>query len=501
MSRMFRLQMSSCGFSLAFLLLFLTPLSSPAEKQWLHGAIRINSNISSGNRSMAQIADEATAAELDFIVFTDQLVARAEYGIWPLRHVVRYAREQPSIVTFGFERYLEQVHEAAAQNPDLVIIAGADVAPIYTWSGMPFTENFTVHQWSEQMTVFGPDSASFYRNLPALGNEAHGFFMPGTLLKLLPLLLLIPGISMYRRSCSSYTDTRGNRIRIRDWPRVLAGIVLVAGGVLGTFELRPFTQSVGFDQYGNYGTKPFAQVIDHAHSNDALCFWSGPEQRMEQVLSGVHFLTVPQLDDIRFTFRHNGLAGIYPDNSTAYRPGHLWDYMLLEYADGRRKVRPVAIGEVDYHGLWRVDGIQTIVHAEPNHDAVLQAIAAGRSYAANITVLDRVRLTQFEVSDAAGTTAGLGETLTTDARAVTVRIAGTRAPDKMEFAALFKLVVDGEAVAALPAPAEEAFEIVYDVELTRDASMHYVRLYMGDPAVIFISNPVFIQRPANADAP
>ena len=501
MSRMFRLQVSSFGFPLVFLLLVLTPLSSPAEKQWLHGAIRINSNISAGNRSMAQIADEATAAELDFIVFTDQLVARAEYGLWPLRHVVRYAREQPSIVTFGIERYLEQVRETAARNPDLVIIAGADVAPIYTWSGMPFTENFTVHQWSEQMTVFGPDAAPFYRNLPALGNETHGFFMPGTLLKLLPLLLLMPGIDMYRRSCNSYADAQGNRIRICDWPRMLAGIVMVVGSVLGTFQLRPFTQSVGFDQYGNYGTKPYTQVIDYAHSNDALCFWSGPEQRMEQVKSGVHFLTVPQLDDIRFTFRHNGLAGIYPDNSTAYRPGKLWDYMLLEYADGRRKVRPVTIGEVDYHGLWRVDGIQTIVHAEPNHDAVLQAIADGRSYAANITVLDRLRLTQFEVSDADGTTAGLGETLTTTARAVTVRIAGTRSPDKMEFAAVFKLVVDGQAVASLRAPAEEAFEIVHDVELTRDASMHYVRLYMGDPAVTLISNPVFIQRPTNADTP
>jgi hypothetical protein len=498
---MFRLQVSSFGFPLVFLLLVLTPLSSPAEKQWLHGAIRINSNISAGNRSMAQIAEEATAAELDFIVFTDQLVARAEYGLWPLRHVVRYAREQPSIVTFGIERYLEQVRETAARNPDLVIIAGADVAPIYTWSGMPFTENFTVHQWSEQMTVFGPDAAPFYRNLPALGNETHGFFMPGTLLKLLPLLLLMPGIDMYRRSCNSYADAQGNRIRICDWPRMLAGIVMVVGSVLWTFQLRPFTRSVGFDQYGNYGTKPYTQVIDYAHNNDALCFWSGPEQRMEQVKSGVHFLTVPQLDDIRFTFRHNGLAGIYPDNSTAYRPGKLWDYMLLEYADGRRKVRPVTVGEVDYHGLWRVDGIQTIVHAEPNHDAVLQAIADGRSYAANITVLDRLRLTQFEVSDAAGTTAGLGETLTTTARAVTVRIAGTRSPDKMEFTAVFKLVVDGQAVASLRAPTEEAFEIVHDVELTRDASMHYVRLYMGDPAVTLISNPVFIQRPTNADTP
>ena len=48
-------------------------------------------------------------------------------------------------------------------------------------------------------------------------------------------------------------------------------------------------------------------------------------------------------------------------------------------------------------------------------------------------------------------------------------------------------------------PAGETFEIAHDVELTRDASMHYVRLYMGDPAVTLISNPVFIRRPTNAD--
>ena len=501
MSRISRFQISSSGFRLTLLMLFLTPLSKADEKQWLNGAIRINSNISAGNRSMAQLADEATAAELDFIVVTDQLVARAEYGIWPLRHVVRYAREQPSIVTFGIEQYLEQVQKTASENPDLVIIPGADVAPVYTWSGMPFTENFTVHQWSEQMTVFGSDSAQFYRNLPALGNEAHGFFMPGSLLKLLPLLLLIPGIRMYRRSHSSYTDAQGNRNRVRDWPRILAGVLLVVGCVLGTFELRPFTRSASFDQYNDYGTKPYTEVIDHAHSNGALCFWSGPEQHMEQVQSGVHFLTEPRLDDIRFTFRHNGLAGVYPDNSTAYRPGHLWDYMLLEYADGRRKVRPVSIGEVDYHGLWRIDGIQTIVHAEPNRAAIIQAIADGRSYAANINVLDRLRLTQFEVSDSAGATAGLGETLTTNARSVTVRIAGRRSADKLEYVAVFKLVVDGKAVVSLTAPDDEVFEIAYDIQLTRDASMNYVRLYMGDPAVTLLSNPVFIRRPTIADDP
>ena len=83
MSRISRFKISSCGFRLTLLLLFLAPLANADEKQWLHGAIRINSNISAGNRSMAQLADEATAAELDFIVVTDQLVARAEYGIWP----------------------------------------------------------------------------------------------------------------------------------------------------------------------------------------------------------------------------------------------------------------------------------------------------------------------------------------------------------------------------------------------------------------------------------
>ena len=104
---------------------------------------------------------------------------------------------------------------------------------------------------------------------------------------------------------------------------------------------------------------------------------------MKDRIGGVKLITYPYLDDVVNTENHNGLAGIYGDAFTAQEPGNAWDQMLMEYCMGKRKVRPVIIGELDYHGKKRrIDMIQTVVRVKSNTTKeIVKAICSGNSYA------------------------------------------------------------------------------------------------------------------------
>ena len=165
--------------------------------QLCHGIFRINTDISAGDQDIETVVRYAKHAGVDFIVVSDQFLVYAKYGIPPFREVFAYSMEQKSIVSYGIDNYLARLDKADKDNPELTVIAGADIAPHYYWTGKPFNKSFTANQFSEQITVFGPKDANFYKNLPVIHNEPVGFFFPGTLLSLLPLLLTLAGVSLF----------------------------------------------------------------------------------------------------------------------------------------------------------------------------------------------------------------------------------------------------------------------------------------------------------------
>jgi hypothetical protein len=461
------------------LILALTRLACLAEAtEWQRGVIRINSTVSAGSKTLFEIADDAVSKDLDFIVFSDQLVARGEYGVWPLPHVFRVWRTHPSISTYGVKNYLADIDRIRSAHENLVVIAGADVAPVYTWYGTPLTDDFTVRRWSEQLTVFGSDDPAFYESIPILGNERHGIF-PATLLRLWPLLILIPAIALWRRRGA----TR---------PQRMAAVVFGVVAVLWTLENRPFTRTLDFDQYSQHGLRPYIGVIQHAAAADALCFWSAPEATMDQETRFVRFHTEPYIADVRQTFGHNGLAGVYPDNAKAFLPGQEWDQMLAEYISGRRKVRPVTIGEVDYHGQWELDGIVTDVDATADQASLLAALAEGKSYAMSHGVAERLEIDTFELSTPDGGSAGLGDELTTSAATVQLRISGRRIDDKPGTGMILNVISDGNLIEKLRVPESGTFDLATTLHFA-EPGLHYVRLYIESAAGKLVANPMFVR--------
>lgn len=400
--------------------LFSFTLAAQEIYQWRSGIVRVNTDVSAGLESFEEVAQLAQNSGLDFVVFSDQFLVDAEYGVFPLRHVLKGFRSRKSIVTYGIEKYLSDIQLANDRFPAIELIPGADIAPHYYWRGTPFSSKFSCNQFSEQLTVIGPDSAKFYAGLPVIHNEKTVFNWM-SLIKLLPLLLSLWGILLlFFRNVGGYKDQQGNAYEHKAKKvRTVLGTLMLLTGILWSINNRPFTKPLPFDQYNDFDQLPYQQVIDYIRKNNTpdSCgvFWSAPEANMEDDVLGIDLYTQPYLNDILETSGHNGLAGIYGDAITAHKPGHEWDQLLMEYIQGKRKVKPVIIGELDYHGKNRkIDLIQTVVQVDKcNSSSITKAICRGNSYAYANIHKNKLKINEISLNQA-GDNAGLGEVLVYD---------------------------------------------------------------------------------------
>lgn len=472
------------------------------EPQWRRGAFRINTLVSSGDESIDTVAIKAEKAGLDFIVVTDQYLVRCEYGAPPFRNVFKVTKRQNSALDYGIDRYLTDIRQTRSQHPDLSIIAGVDIAPYYYWTGAPWRDNLRLNQYSEQLTVFGPEDEDFYANIPVIHNEPWDFHPLRVATRLSPLILIVIGVlflAAARRPV--YADQQGNAYRRRSWGKVAAGGLLIILGGLWTLDNRPFTAHPGHDQYEDAGARPFQQVIDHVRREkgaEAGIIWSAPEATMRMAIFGVGLLTAPYLDDVVETEGHNGFAGVYGDANTAMSPGGVWDQLLLDYCVGKRDHRPVIVGEADYHGRKPIDMIQTVVLAkEKGEKGVYDALVKGRSYAVVKKGPRFVDLTDATLTSN-GAVARLGETLAVDGGAdVELHVSGNveGKETKTPLMANLTVVVDG-AVLVKETINVRTFNKTFDVGTKmKTVGTHYVRFSLeGRDVGVLRSNPIFLQR-------
>lgn len=472
---------------------------------WLRGIFRVNTDVSAGDESLSTVCDKAESASLNFIVVSDQFLVRAEYGIWPLRRTISSVVERKSVVEFGIERYLSLINAEDAARADLVLIPGVDVAPHYYWNGFPFTRNFKNRQFSEQLTVFGSSNPQFYRNLPVMHNETNDFSVH-SILKMLPLLLVVWGIFMlFHLRVDAYRDSTGKLLSSRiNKSRLVLALFLIPFGILWTFENRPFTHYLGFDQYSDKGIRPYQKLIDYVNANGGFgkagVLWSAPEAATSITIMNTSLETKPYLSDVVMTFGHNGMAGLYGDAITALRPGGEWDAMLLEYCAGKRDVRPIVVGELDYHGRKRrIDMYQTVVRgAEKSREAIFNAIIAGRSYAYAKSANCEIELVDAYVSDGIEI-ARLGDTLKIAENAkslvakLSLRITGKSCADKN---GEIRMIVNGKLLGKKKFNGLEfSGEFPIDVKSlsTGGKDLGYVRFDISSCGGRVVTNPIFIK--------
>ena len=141
--------------------------SQADEPLTLKVALHLHSTISMGELAPQQIIELAARAGLDAVVLTESARRRWEYGVWPIRPLLRRVLEQPSVFTFGVERYLDTVRRLNHGPSGVITIAGLEVAPFYYWQRSPFDRRGgQIRNWHQHLLVLGLEDPRAIRQLP-----------------------------------------------------------------------------------------------------------------------------------------------------------------------------------------------------------------------------------------------------------------------------------------------------------------------------------------------
>ncbi|HEV8539735.1 MAG TPA: hypothetical protein VGQ60_01110 [Nitrospiraceae bacterium] len=493
---------------LAIALLLFAALSMPAgaaEPQGLHqmtAAMHVHTNVSTGTLSLDEVAAEAERLGLDAVVLSDNLVLRYEYGLFPLRGVFRRWVNFPSVLDFGIERYLNEVKAVQARHPHVLLVPGVEVAPHYHWSGSLFNRNLTMHDSQKNLLVLGLQRADDFLGLPVAGLPGAYQYGWGSTLNVMPVLLLVPTLWLWRKGGASLVVLEGVAHRYRAFALILGGLTMIL--LLNAWPFAQPAYSI-YDERSSY--QPYQSFIDGVSAHGGVAIWSMPEARdFNRHTVGPFTITVktdPYPEALILTAGYTAFGGLYEDTRKAINPGGIWDQAIQLYLSGERPIPPFLTGESAYHGPGQadpkndklLDRVLTVLRVRERTPAgLIEAIRTGRLYAVEQTKREfGLRLDTFRVEcDGGSRGAESGEMLDPEgARDLAVRVA-VSASDERAHPLSVNIIRSGQVVAKLTG--ETPFTQVFEDAAVPPGQWHAYRIVVrGDrESGELLSNPVFV---------
>ena len=412
----------------ALALALLTSGAGAEEWQRLPAVVHVHSRLSTGEDSIDKLARTARREQIEALLLVENYLLRVEYGLAPFRALTRVTHEEPSILAAGVERYLTEVARARLGHPELVLVPGVEVIPHQHWSGSPLARSMMLHNTQKNLLVFGLSDPAALRSLPASGNPYARAYAWQSVIDVLPVLLIVPGLALL-------VSGRVRRVRVgraivverrRSW---LSGGLLVLVGVTTVVRAWPFTVD-RYPPWQDFGVAPHQALIDHVDRLGGVTVWSFPEAADEgqRSVGGVRvgWRTDPYPDDLMRTFKYTAFGALYAQSTRFEQPGGRWDRLLAEYAAGERSRPAWGVGEAGLHALGDkpIGGIQTVFFVrEKTEAALLDALKRGRLYALQRLPAGALELSEWSVTGGEAVAVS-GQTLPVAAGgAIEVRIA------------------------------------------------------------------------------
>jgi hypothetical protein len=255
-------------------------------------------------------------------------------------------------------------------------------------------------------------------------------------------------------------------------------------GLLFTVNNFPFCSHL-YDQYsGDRGAAPYQNIIDYVDRRGGMTFWTHPDAESKSNVDGIEMNTPVNCRELLRTYNYTGFAVFSEGSKFTGKPGGVWDAVLKEYLDGRRKKAIWAIGEIDYKDGDCMGDVQTVFLVDHNDKAgVLKAMRDGKMYA--VRGESKPVLQVFQVWDEHhGTWKDMGETADVTGR-TRLRIK-VSLPAKRRNAVL-RLIRKGVVIKEISIDGRLDTEI--DDASPKDGGITYYRLEVENS---LISNPIFV---------
>ena len=421
------------------------------DRQQLLATFHVHSTASTGDMTVEALAARAEQLGLDVLILTDNFSLRYEYGLWPLRGILKQRVSVPSVLDYGIERYLDEIAASQRRHPRLIIVPGVEVAPYYSWTGSLAAGTLTMHNAQRNLLVLGLTKPEDYRSLPASGNPGSYTFDWQVAVNGAPILLVVPAVWLWRPFRPA-ADRRS--------PRRMVSVVLIVLAVALFANAWPLSQPAFSSYDAGLGYRPYQALIDDVRTKGGLSFWSMTEARDFHEygfgpLGTVTVKTEAHPESLLQTTGYTGFGGLYQDGRTINKPGELWDRLLQLPTDGQRPA-PVLIGELAFHGLKDagkdLHRLVTVLSVkERTMPAVLEALRTGRVYAVGEGDHHvQLRLDEFRVLCQGGArSASMGDRLDpVGARDLMVRLS-ISAADHGHHPVKVRLIRSGQVVAQL----------------------------------------------------
>ncbi|MDW8055324.1 MAG: PHP domain-containing protein [Elusimicrobiota bacterium] len=353
-------------------------------------ALHIHSSISGGKNSVEQIVAKAKEFGIESIVLTDHLIREVEFGLWPLRKVLKLTKTYPSVFRFGIKNYLKTIEKISRCYPDIILVSGVEVTPYYYWSVEE--NNLIANNLHTHLLLIGLEKEQNYKRLPVLGNELGSGLFNIKLILLIALLVILS-------------------IVLRSWKLLAISTVLVLYNY-------PF-KSLPFNQYVNRENIAYQYLFDYITKtqNYIISIWSHPEAtnyEKKTPLTRIGKLTVctrtiPYEDMLVTTKGYDGFSIFAEGYRKVGNPLGIWDFILKEYIDGKREKPVWCYSEVD---LVEVDDEiyfrKNILYvSSKTYENVVRSLKRGNLYAVWRNKDRELVLNNFRLND---DTAVFGET-------------------------------------------------------------------------------------------
>jgi hypothetical protein len=168
--------------------------------QQVAGLIDLRTTYSDGAHDLNFLIDLAKKRGFEVLFINDHDRMTMEYGIFPLRNIIRKKEEMPSINSRGAKEYLQGIKLAAQQHPEIILIPGSETSPFYYWTGSPFKDNLTAHNWERHLLIMGLENPQDYKNLPILHNGLSTLYSGQLLpLSIFFMVLMLLGLILVRK--------------------------------------------------------------------------------------------------------------------------------------------------------------------------------------------------------------------------------------------------------------------------------------------------------------
>lgn len=465
--------------------------SSPSNAmERVAGVIHLDTSIGGGVLSPEEMIHKVKEAGIKVAVITDKDNMRVEYGLSPLRKIIKKVKERNSITTYGPEKYLNVIDDIARKNPDMTIIAGVEAQPFYYWEGSYLNNDLRLVNLHKHLLIIGMESPGDFRGIPSVSYNNPAVSDIWCVLNLWPLFLIPAGLWLVLHKKKELIQMRMFSYRKESHPFVLPGAVILLSGILFTINSIPFCSPL-YDQYhGDRGALPYQNLIDYAEDKGGMVFWAHPDVGGSHKLNDIEISTPPYSQELLRTFNYTGFSAFVEGMKFSGRPGGYWDTALKQYVKGQRRKPVWAIGELDYkEGSWMGNTQTIFIVNENNKTGILKAMREGRMYAVNGEL--KPVLEAFQIwDDKRGLWTEMGSTATAVKR-IKLKIKAYL-PEKDTRTAILRLIREGVVIK------EISLNSAIDMELNDAFFQPGGRTYYRtDIDGRLISNPIFVKMEKN----